>query len=248
MWSPAPQPHRPRPQQPRPQQAGSGRLDPSPRGGRHAERQHRLVLDHLGLAERMARRYTPGRLDDDTHQVALLGLTLAARRFDPDRGVPFGAFAAPTVMGEIRKHYRSVGWLVRPPRRLQELSRLVRVEERRLEQELGRAPDVAELALATGADVGEVRQARQADLPAGSVDEDATAAIRSEDAADDVVRGVAAAAAVQRLDAVDRRLVGLRYGDGLTQRQIAEALGLSQSTVHRRLREVVEHLRQDVGT
>lgn len=212
-----------------------------------AARQNRLVLDHLGLAERLARRYTPGRLDDDTHQVALLGLTLAARRYDPGRGVPFGAYAVPTVLGEVRKHFRTVGWPLRPPRRLQELSHVLRREERRLLQELGRAPDLEELALAAATDVAEVREALRARLPLRSVDEDGTAPSPEDDASDDVVRGLVAAEAVRGLDDDGRQLVALRFGEGMTQREIAAELRMSQPMVHRRLRELVRQLQEAVA-
>ncbi len=209
---------------------------------RMGDDRQRLVLDHLPLAERLAKRYTPGRLDDDTHQAALLGLTLAARRFDPERGVPFGAYAVPTVMGEVRKHYRHVGWPVRPPRRLQELSQRLRREERRLQQELGRAPDLHELALAADTDVTSVRDALQARLPARSVDEEVTATVQVGDAGDDVVRGLVAAEALRALDTQDRELLSLRYGHELTQREIAGRLHMSQPMVHRRLRSIVAQL------
>ena len=106
-----------------------------------------LVLLNLGLADGIASRYLGRGIDrDDLVQVARLGLVKAVRRFRPGVGQSFVGFAAPTISGEIKRHFRDTGWMVRPPRRLQELGARIRDVEKDLEQDLHRRPRPDELA------------------------------------------------------------------------------------------------------
>ena len=125
-----------------------------------SDQQEDLVLSHMGLAEAIARRYSRGASDPrDIRQVALLGLVKAARRFDPDRGFPFAAFAGPTIAGEIKRYLRDTAWLVRPPRSLQELALTTASAVPELEQEFGREPSPDEIAQHLSKDVGDVVEA-----------------------------------------------------------------------------------------
>src|SRR5580658_8192087 len=119
----------------------------SPPASRDTELRDQLVTSHLGLAHQLARRFSNrGEAHDDLVQVASLALVRAAERFDPDRGVMFSTFAAASIIGELKRHFRDRGWAVRAPRRLQELTLEIGSTIDRLNQELGRAPTVPELA------------------------------------------------------------------------------------------------------
>jgi RNA polymerase sigma-B factor len=213
-----------------------------------------LVLLNLGLADGIAARYLGRGIDrDDLVQVARLGLVKAVRRFRPGLGQSFVGFAAPTISGEIKRHFRDTGWMVRPPRRLQELGAQIRDVEKDLEQVLHRRPQTDELAAALEVDEGEVRAARQAassfnalslDLPAtpGQMAPEVTL----EDT-DDPFSAVDDSAwlsdALDDLTDRERMVLRLRFVDLLTQSDIAERIGVSQMQVSRILRSTLTRLR-----
>ena len=121
------------------------------------------VHSHLGLAHQLARRFSNrGETHDDLVQVASLALVRAAERFDPDRGVMFSTFAAASIIGELKRHFRDRGWAVRAPRRLQEMVLEIGSATDRLGQELGRAPTVPELAKEIRASEADVLEALEA--------------------------------------------------------------------------------------
>jgi RNA polymerase sigma-B factor len=121
------------------------------------------VHSHLGLAHQLARRFSNrGETHDDLVQVASLALVRAAERFDPDRGVMFSTFAAASIIGELKRHFRDRGWAVRAPRRLQEMVLEIGSATDRLGQQLGRAPTVSELAKEIGASTADVLEALEA--------------------------------------------------------------------------------------
>src|SRR5256885_11377165 len=143
-----------------------------------------LVTAHLGLAEYLARRFAHrGEPLDDLIQVASVGLLKAVDRFDPDRGLEFSTYATPTIVGELKRHFRDKGWAVRVPRRVQELHlRLAKVVNT-LSQEIGRSPTITEIAEHAEVSEEEVLEAIEAghayrfaslDAPTGGGDEDAT--------------------------------------------------------------------------
>ena len=118
-----------------------------PGTGAHQEARDALVQLHLPLVEHLARRFAGrGEPLDDLVQVGTIGLIKAVDRFDPDRGVEFSTYATPTVVGEIKRHFRDKGWAVRVPRRLQELRLALTAATEELSHRLGRAPTVAEIA------------------------------------------------------------------------------------------------------
>ena len=220
------------------------------------ERARETVLEHRlplvrGLGLRDAGRGEPL---DDLVQVGSIGLVLALKRFDPDRGVPFRSFAIPTVVGEIRRHFRDRAWALHVPRGLKELSlRLNRAVEQ-LTAELGRAPTVAELSQAVGApedeivdalDIANAYSTRSLFEPQFEAGEESSQEwfggpdpgyVEVEDAAV-VEAGLAA------LDARSRRIVELRFFDGWTQSEIAAELGISQMHVSRLLRQSLDVMR-----
>jgi len=202
-----------------------------------------LVAAHRPMAERLARRYSNNTgTDADLRQVADLGLFLAAQRYDPETG-PFRPFAMVTIVGELKKHLRNNGWAVKVPRRLQEASITVARAIEELEQSLQASPTANEIADVTGLGVEtvlhalQVRNARFAeqsnDLSQRVVDTDL----------DELSSRIDLHAAASRLSPEARQLVTMRFQQEMTQRQIADELGISQSQVHRRLAEVLAQLR-----
>src|SRR5438309_11622052 len=141
-----------------------------------------LVAAHLGLAEYLARRFANrGEPLDDLVQVASVGLLKAVERFDPDRGLEFSTFATPTIVGELKRHFRDKGWAVRVPRRVQELHLAMGKVVSTLSQDLGRSPTIGEIAERAGASEEEVLEAMEAgrayrfaslDAPGASGDEE----------------------------------------------------------------------------
>lgn len=217
-----------------------------------------IVQRHVGLVRRLAHRFDHrGEELDDLVQVAFCGLLKAVDRFDPDRGLRFATFAAPTIVGELKRHFRDHRWNVRVPRSTQENYLLVRETVDWLFQELGRRPTPADIAVSAGLSVRDVRQALQAGnsfqpLSLEHVDEDSGSWVerrlaqpcRNLQSAED---RQLATALLSRLPEYQRRVVGLRFGQDLTQRQIAERIGVSQMQVSRLLNRSLETLRASSG-
>jgi RNA polymerase sigma-B factor len=218
-----------------------------------------LVRRFMPLAAQLARRYSNSREPlDDLLQVAALGLIKAVDRYDVDRGAAFSSFAVPTILGELKRHFRDVGWAVHVPRALQELTLRVRIEVDELSRENGRSPTPAEVAESLDAPVEDVIEAIESATAHYAVSLDA--ALRSSDADDrdaawhdrlgveeDGYDRAEWRGALQRviraLPDRDRTIVRLRFDDGLTQSQIAERIGVSQMHVSRLLRRALDRLR-----
>lgn len=199
---------------------------------------------HIGVADRLARRYSFGYgIDDDLRQVAHLGLFLATQRFDPALG-HFVRFATVTIVGELKKHLRSTGWGVRVPRSLQEDSITVNAARDRLTVRLGREPTVDEVADHTGFDVERVVEGTRA--------KEARFSTSIEQGGIDVADGSTTegdailSQSIERLGSDERRLIHLRYSDGLSQSEIGRLIGISQPQVHRRLQRALERLREEL--
>jgi RNA polymerase sigma-B factor len=218
-----------------------------------------VTLLHMPLARSLAHRYSGKGLDrDDLEQVAFLALLKAIQRFDLDKPTEFGAYATPTITGELRRHFRDHGWLVRPPRELQERRQLVTETRSRLEQRLGHDPDAVELAHELDLSVESVREAQVAasNLRPASLDTttsdggrpvlDLLDARGDPDADPALDEGIVVRSALERLPARDQRLVELRYGNDMTQAEIAESMGLSAMQVSRLLRRTLDELRQQL--
>jgi RNA polymerase sigma-B factor len=205
-----------------------------------------LVERNLPLADALALRYRhTSEPVDDLIQVARLGLIKAARRWDPDRGVEFSAYAVPTILGELRRHFRDSTWTVKPPREVQELSLALPHVRHTLGQELRREPSAQDIADHLGLPVEDVLEATMVrdGYKADSLDEP-LARERVDDRA-----GYGASDArvlLSQLEADlndrDRELLRLRYMEDLTQREIGDLLGCSQMHVSRMLRTVMERL------
>ncbi|GLK18280.1 sigma-70 family RNA polymerase sigma factor [Herbiconiux flava] len=221
-----------------------------------------LVLGHLALAQAVARRYfrpsAGANQNEDLLQVAYVGLVKAAQRFDPERGENFASFAVPTVAGEIKRHLRDNGWIIRPPRRIQELHGRVREAVPRLTQRLGRAPGPAELAQELDCGVDEVLEALASSttlFPASldrAVGDDE--GVRLSDvipsAGDEIGHAETAATiayACRELPEQQRRIIYLRFFEDLTQQEIASELGVTQMQVSRLLARALDGLRQRIA-
>jgi RNA polymerase sigma-B factor len=219
-----------------------------------------LVRRFLPFARSLAMRYSGGvEPSEDLFQVASLGLVSALERYDPDRGVPFAAFAGPTILGELRRHFRDRVWTLRVPRGLQE--RIAQVDEAitKLTGTLGRSPSIGEVAEKLGLEPAEVLEAFEAshsrrtlslDQPISSGEADETAVLERIGEEDPHFETVEERAAVEEnlplLSDRERLVLKLRFEDDLTQSQIAEQIGYSQMHVSRILRRALRRLREAV--
>jgi RNA polymerase sigma-B factor len=217
-----------------------------------------LVERFLPLARQLARRYQRGGESlDDLIQVASLGLLKAIDRFDPARETAFSSFAVPTILGELKRHFRDKGWAVRVPRDLQELAvRVDRITDE-LARELGRVPTLGETAERTGASEEQVLEAREAagayraislDRPRDDED-DGDGTLGDAYGADDPAFALAEdAATVERLMRVlaprEQEVLRLRFAEDLTQSEIGARIGVSQMHVSRLIRQAIERLRE----
>ena len=218
-----------------------------------------LVQRFLPLARQLARRYQRGGEQlDDLIQVASLGLLKAIDRFDPARETAFSSFAVPTILGELKRHFRDKGWSVRVPRDLQEMAvRVERVADE-MSRELGRAPTPGEIAERIGATLEQVLEAREAagayravslDRPR-SDDEEEGDSFADAFGVEDPGFGLAeAAATVDRLMRVlserEREVLRLRFEEDLTQSEIGQRVGVSQMHVSRLIRQSIARLRDE---
>jgi RNA polymerase sigma-B factor len=233
----------------------------APANSRTHSRRDREIRDqrvhaHLGLAHQLARRFANrGESHDDLVQVASLALVRAAERFDPDRGVMFSTFAAASIIGELKRHFRDRGWAVRAPRRLQELVLEIGSAVDRLGQDLGRAPTVPELAKEIRAAESDVLEALEAGQGYRTTSIDArdregqtmAESLGSEDGGFASVENHSALAkAMETLSPRDRRIVQLRFVEGLSQSEIAARLGVSQMQISRLLAANLRRLRSNI--
>ncbi|HET9647728.1 MAG TPA: sigma-70 family RNA polymerase sigma factor [Microlunatus sp.] len=212
-----------------------------------------VIADHLWLARAIANRFRRRGEDfEDLMQVACTGLVEAACRYDPGRG-DFVAFAAPTINGLVKRHFRDHGWLVRPSRRTQELVSEIRREWSDLAQELGHLPSNDQLAERLGETTDDIAQARSAaegyrplsiDLLNDGPDR---LGISSGPDADRVEARLMVQKALRSLDPADRELIRMRFYEGRSQSEIAGRIGTSQMQVSRRLSRLFARLRDIIG-
>lgn len=218
----------------------------------------RLLIERMmPLVRSLARRYANrGEPLDDLEQVGCVGLIKAVDRFDLDRELRFSTFAVPTILGEIKRHFRDRAWSVRVSRGLQELSAKVTREVDRLSTKLGRSPTVEDLARATGTTPEQVLEALQGaqaystvplDEPLGD-DGESVARIGAEDPGYAIAeRRAELGRGLRALTEREQRIVVLRFFGGLTQREIAERVGISQMHVSRLLRRSLERMGETLG-
>lgn len=218
---------------------------------------NQLVEDNRHLADYFVKRYSRrGVAADDLRQLALMAIIHAVERFDPDVGVAFSTFASRTIEGEVKRYFRDRTWSVRPPRRSQELHLELRRTEEDLSQTLGRSPTVAELAatldvsedhVLEALEAGVAHQAASLDHAPGDDDDAPTRGDRvlaeAEPGYGDVERKMIVQELMEGLPERERSIVYMRFFENMTQPEIAERVGVSQSYLSRILRKALVDLR-----
>jgi RNA polymerase sigma-B factor len=201
--------------------------------GGDTQAREQLIEQYLPLVRSLARRYSyRGEQLEDLVQVGCIGLIKAIDRFDTDRGVELTTYATPNIIGEIKRHFRDKGWAIRVPRGLQELNvRLSHLLEE-LTVQLERSPTIPELAKSAGVEEEDVLEA----LESGQAY--ATLSLSAPSGGDDD----------SDLDPLERRILHLRFFEGLTQSQIAQQVGISQMHVSRLIRRSLEKMRDEIVT
>jgi RNA polymerase sigma-B factor len=223
-------------------------------GDRSAREQ--VLVELMPLVRSLAARYAGrGEPLDDLVQVGAVGLIKAVDRFDVTRGVEFTSYGVPTIVGEIRRHFRDRAWAMHVPRRIKELSvRLSRVLDE-LTTTLGRSPTIAEIAQAAAVDEEDVIDAldashayatRSLDAPSAGGDPFAEGLAGADPGFDGVDDRWVLSAGLEALDARARRIVELRFFEERTQSQIAAELGISQMHVSRLLRDALQRMRKSI--
>jgi RNA polymerase sigma-B factor len=221
----------------------------------------RLVELNSDLVHYIARRFANrGEPLEDIEQVGFLGLIQAIERFDPSLENEFSTFATPTIMGEIRRHFRDRSWAVRVPRRLQENLLRVHAAEQELQSRLGRAPSIDEIGAHLGLEPDDVLAALEVSpaqhtlslqAPVGSEGDDAVALADRLGIEDENLDRIEMRAVLEKamahLSPRERRIMALRFVDQLPQTEVARKLGISQMHVSRLQRAAIEHLRQEFG-
>jgi RNA polymerase sigma-B factor len=223
-----------------------------------AEHREKLVAQHIGLVEFLARRFrNRGEPLEDLVQVGTIGLLKAIERFDLDREVEFSTYATPTIVGELKRHFRDKGWAVRVPRRLQELHLELSKTVSHLGHDLGRSPTVAEIAEAAsiteeevleGLEIAQAYNFTSLDAPIDSDDGGSTSFADQLGAEDEHLENLeyraSLAPEMAKLPEREQKIVYLRFFKGLTQSEIADRLGISQMHVSRLLNRTLAQLRE----
>lgn len=217
-----------------------------------------LVTMHLPLVEHLARRFRDrGESHEDLVQVGTIGLIKAVDRFDTERGVEFSTYATPTIVGEIKRHFRDRGWAIRVPRRLQEMRLMLNRGTAELSQTLGRSPTVAELAAHLGVSEDEVLEGLESSqayatttLDGGDDADDSASVAATLGDVDKALEGVENRETLRPLLSAlperEQRILMLRFFENKTQAEIAKEIGLSQMHVSRLLARTLAGLRSQM--
>ncbi|SCK12831.1 RNA polymerase sigma-B factor [Streptomyces sp. WMMB 322] len=240
--------------------ADFSRIVALPEGPEKVRLKQQVVEAWMPMAERLAQRFrNRGESLEDLQQVASLGLVKAVDRYDPDRGCAFESFAIPTIVGELKRHFRDHTWGLHVPRRVQELRNRVRTSRRELSLEAGdRSPTVAQIAeharmseedVLVGLEALESYSALSLDAELPGSDDGYTLADtlgRAEPGFDRVVFREAVKPRLKRLPERERRILYMRFFCDMTQTKIADQLGVSQMHVSRLLSRTCRRLREEV--
>jgi RNA polymerase sigma-B factor len=221
-----------------------------------------LIEQYMSLVRSLARRYSyRGEQLDDLVQIGAIGLIKAIDRFDVNRGVELTTYATPNIIGEIKRHFRDRGWSVRVPRGLQELN----IQLSRLIEDLtvqsGRSPTIPELAKAAGVTDEEVLEALESGRAYSSLSLSAGSGGQDDDGEIDPLESLGTeehqyevsedravlAPGFRVLDERERKILHLRFFEGLTQSQIAQQVGISQMHVSRLIRRSLEKIRNEIA-
>lgn len=220
-----------------------------------------LIEKHLYIAEILAKKYANRGIDfDDIYQVASIGLIYAIERYDIEKGFEFSSFATPTIIGEIKKHFRDKGWTIRVPRRIQELSKKINNAKVLLSQELQKVPSVEDIANYVGVTEEEVLEAMEASKVYTPQSLDVTFDSHNDDKEVNLAELIGEedlyfsrienndflAKTMEKLNDVEREILIERYFNKRTQVTIANKLEISQMTVSRIEKRILEKLRKEV--
>lgn len=223
------------------------------------EIREQLVVAHLYIAEIIARKFSGRGVDyDDLYQVAALALFKAVDRFDPTRGIKFVSFVTPTMVGEVKNYFRDRSRTIRMPRKGTALLRQIEQAKEALQQKLHRMPRVDELAEALGVPEDEILEALETGGALNVVSLDYTPQGDDEAAPLDNYLGMeesgyntfensdAVRRAMALLDDRQKDIIRMRYFENMSQREVAEELGISQMTVSREERKALEAMRKQI--
>jgi len=218
-----------------------------------------VVVLNIGVAHSLAARYRNRGIPlEDLEQVACMALTKVVRAFRPDRGEDLLVFAVPSILGELKRHFRDSSWTVRPPRRLQELRPRISAVREQLANDLGRSPTVAEIAAELDHPVDEVAEAiacadcakptsLDETLPSGEGSPLSDRISVAETGFDQAEVVALLAPACRKLKDRDREVIRMRFYEQRTQQEIADALGVTQVQVSRLLARIMRDLRRSIA-
>jgi len=219
-----------------------------------------LVNRHLYIGEILSRKYVNKGIEyEDILQVASLGLIYAIQRFDVDRGFEFSSFATPTIIGEIKKHFRDKGWSIRVPRRIQELSKKVNLAKISLQQELQRVPKIADIAdylscteeqVVEAIEASQVYSPKSLDIYYSSNGDDKDIQLMdivgSEDKSfSDIENSDFISKCMEKLNPIEVKIISDRFFQSKTQMQVANELGVSQMTVSRMEKKIIHKFKKE---
>lgn len=224
------------------------------------EAREQLIVSHINLVRYIAAKFkNRGEPLDDLIQVGTIGLIKAIDRFDPSRGLEFTTYATPTIMGEIKRHFRDKGWTIRVPRRLQELSAKVNSATDELTARLQRSPSIEEVAEYLGTTADEVLEAMESSSAYSSVPLEAQGGNEDDDAPSVIDRYASVDGDLEASDdrivleevigefpEADQQAIRMRFIDGMTQVEIAKRLGISQVQVSRMLRRALRRIQDKI--
>lgn len=220
-----------------------------------------LIEKHLYIAEILSKKYANRGIDyDDIFQVASIGLIYAINRYDVDKGFEFSSFATPTIIGEIKKYFRDKGWTIRVPRRIQELSKKINNAKIHLSQELQRSPTIEDIAGYLNSTEEEVLEAMEAskvytpqslDVTYDSNNDDKEVNLSDLIGEEDlyftkIENNDFLLRATKNLNEIEKQILIQRYFDKKTQESIANNLDISQMTVSRIEKRVIQKLRKEI--
>lgn len=224
------------------------------------EAREQLIVSHVNLVRYIAAKFkNRGEPLDDLIQVGTIGLIKAIDRFDPSRGLEFTTYATPTIMGEIKRHFRDKGWTIRVPRRLQELSAKVNSATDELTARLQRSPSIEEVAEYLGTTADEVLEAMESSSAYSSVPLEAQGGNEDDDAPSVIDRYASVDGDLEASDdrmvleevigefpEADQQAIRMRFIDGMTQVEIAKRLGISQVQVSRMLCRALRRIQDKI--
>jgi len=220
-----------------------------------------LVSRYLYIAEILSRKYINKGIDfDDIYQVASVGLIYAIERFDTSKGFEFSSFATPTIIGEIKKYFRDKGWAIRVPRRIQELSKKINLAKTELNQKLQKTPTVSDLAQYLQCSEEEIIEAMEAsqvytpkslDITYDNDGEDKDIQLRDlvgvEDKHFDLIEHKDFInKAMEKLNEIEKKVLIDRFYNNKTQIQVAKDLNVSQMTVSRMEKKIIEKFKKEL--